>query len=70
LRPRARARATKLCITLAGYTQHNDDYDNDSDPGGVAITVRTQGTPNAAHRRRRAGASSRRGERCAVSLVR
>jgi hypothetical protein len=27
----------------SGYTQHNDDYDNDSDRGGVAITARTQG---------------------------
>jgi hypothetical protein len=39
---RALARAReKLCITLAGYTQHNDDYDNHSDLGGVATTVRT-----------------------------
>jgi hypothetical protein len=61
LRPRARARAKKLCITLAGYTQHNDDYDNDSDPGGVAITARTQGS---AYERPRAEVEGREGFPC------
>src|ERR1035438_4247896 len=40
----ARARAKKTVHNPAGYKQHNDDYNNHSDLGGVATTVRTQGS--------------------------